>query len=86
MIADLAGAGVIDNGRASLQFLTGGWLAGSGSCKRLLGSYQTERQVFSISDTATTIMACPPALMNQERKLMNLLAQVACGGCRSRGR
>ena len=76
LIEDIAGAGVIDNARASLHFLPGGRLAGSGSCNRLLGSYTTDGQSLSLSDTATTMMACPPALMNQERKLLDMLALV----------
>ena len=76
VVENIADAGVIDNSRASLQFLPEGRLAGSGTCNRLLGSYQTEGQTLSFSNTGTTMMACPPALMNQERKLLDLLTQV----------
>ena len=76
VVENIADAGVIDNSRASLQFLPEGRLAGNGTCNRLLGSYQTEGQTLSFSNTGTTMMACPPALMNQERKLLDLLTQV----------
>lgn len=49
-------------------------LAGSGSW--LLGNYNTDGQTHIISNADTTMMACPPALMNQERKLLDLLTQV----------
>ena len=76
VIENIADGGVIDNSHATLLFLPEGRLAGSGTCNRLLGSYTTDGQTLSISDTGTTMMACPPALMNQERKLLDLLSQV----------
>ena len=76
VIENIAGGGVIDNSHATLLFLPEGRLAGSGTCNRLLGSYKTDGQALTISDTGTTMMACPSALMNQERKLLDLLAQV----------
>ncbi len=76
VIENIAGGGVIDNSQATLQFLPEGRLAGNATCNRLLGSYKTEGQTLGISNAGTTMMACPPALMNQERKLLDLLTQV----------
>ncbi|MGB4812015.1 MAG: serine hydrolase [Methylophilaceae bacterium] len=76
VIENIAGAGLIDNSQPTLQFLPEGRLAGSGSCNRILGSYKTEGKTLTISNAGSTMMACPPALMNQESKLLKLLNSV----------
>ena len=76
VIEDIASAGVIDNSHAALQFLPDGRLAGSTGCNRILGSYESNSTKLSLQLGGTTMMACPPALMNQEQKLLNLLAKV----------
>ncbi len=77
MIENIANAGVIDNSHAALQFLSDGRLAGSTGCNRMLGSYESDSTKLSIQPAGTTMMACPPALMNQEQKLLKLLPKVA---------
>lgn len=76
VIEDISGHGVIDNSHASLQFLAEEQLAGSGGCNRLLGSYAADGDKLSIKPAGTTMMACPEALMNQERTLLALLPQI----------
>ena len=80
VIEDIAKAGVIDNSHVALEFLPDGRLAGSTGCNRILGSYATDAAdaaKLTIQPAGTTMMACPPALMNQERKLLDLLPSVA---------
>ena len=77
VIEDIAGAGVIDNSHATLHFLPNGRLAGSATCNRILGSYETDAAQLRIQPAGTTMMMCPPALMNQERKLLDLLPAIA---------
>lgn len=76
VIEDMAGRGMIDDSHASLHFLDNGRLAGSGGCNRLIGSYLLNGDALSITQAGTTMMACPEALMNQERRLLELLPQV----------
>ena len=76
VIEDIAGTGVIDRSHATLQFLADGRLAGSATCNRILGSYESQGKQLSIKQVGTTMMACPEALMNQERKLLELLPTV----------
>ena len=76
IIEDIAGGGVIDNTQASLQFLADGRLAGSGTCNRIMGSYKMSGKKLSLGNLGSTMMMCPEALMNQERKLLNLLPTV----------
>ncbi|WP_347342243.1 META domain-containing protein [Lujinxingia litoralis] len=76
IVEDIAGEGVIDNSRATLHFLPEGRLAGRATCNRMMGTYQSEESQLTLSPAGTTMMACPEALMNQERKLMALLPKV----------
>ena len=76
LIENIACGGVIDKSHATLQFLPGGRLAGSASCNRIIGSYESEGTQLTIKPAGTTMMACPEALMNQERKLLDLLPAV----------
>ncbi len=75
-IENLDGGGVIDNSHATLQFLPGGRLAGSATCNRILGSYTRSGGKLTIKPAGTTMMACPPALIDQERKLLDLLPKI----------
>lgn len=77
LIEDIAGAGVIDNVPASLHFLPGGRLAGNASCNRIIGSYETDGADLEMTPVGTTQMLCPEALMNQERKLLDLLPLIS---------
>ena len=76
VIEDIGGRGVIDNSHAALEFLPDGRLAGSGGCNRLIGSYTQDADKLSIKPVGTTMMACPVALMEQERRLVELLPLV----------
>lgn len=75
-VVSIAGAGVIDHSPATLQFLPGGRLAGNASCNRIIGSFRLAGTQLSLQPAGTTMMACPEALMNQERKLLGLLPRV----------
>ncbi|MEO8122525.1 MAG: META domain-containing protein [Burkholderiales bacterium] len=76
LIEGIAGGGVIDNSHATLQFLNDGPLAGSATCNRVIGRYRSEGRQLSIGGLGTTMMACPEALMIQERELLDLLPAV----------
>jgi heat shock protein HslJ len=76
IIEDIAGGGVIDDSQPSLLFLADGQLAGSGSCNRIIGSYQLDDKQLTIKPAGTTMMMCPEALMNQENKLLKLLPTI----------
>lgn len=73
MIEDIGGKGVIDNSPASLLFLPDGRLAGNAGCNRLIASYQQDGQTLRLSPAGTTRMMCPPALMEQEQRLLEIL-------------
>ena len=75
-IENLDGRGIIDNSYATLLFLGDGRLAGSAMCNRIIGSYTSSGGNLKIAPVGTTMMACPEALMNQERKLLDMLPKV----------
>jgi len=75
-IEDIDSKGVIDNSAASLLFLPEGRLAGNVSCNRLVASYTDEAGALSIGNAGATSMLCPPALMEQEARLLATLATV----------
>lgn len=79
VVQDLAGIGMIDRSRITVEFLDEGRVAGRASCNRYTGSYQLTGEVLSFGQPATTKMACAPALMNQERKFLGLMAEVVDG-------
>ena len=73
IVEDIAGRGVVDDSMAVLQFLPDGSVAGSATCNRLLGTYTGASGDMTITLDGTTMMACPPALADQETRLMELL-------------
>ncbi|MFX0542666.1 META domain-containing protein [Roseovarius sp. S4756] len=69
--------GVIDRSPATLSFQPDGALAGNASCNRLVGEYTAgPGGAMELSPTATTRMACLPALMEQEQRLLALLPEI----------
>lgn len=75
-VEDIGGQGVVDNSPATLVFGSDGRLSGNASCNRLIASYTVKGDKITISPAGLTMMACPPALMDQERKLVGLLGAV----------
>ncbi|CBL46132.1 hypothetical protein HDN1F_25490 [gamma proteobacterium HdN1] len=76
VIEDIASRGIIDSSHATLLFGKEGQLSGSATCNRLIASYQATGNKLTINVGGLTMMACPPALMDQERRLLDLLQEV----------
>lgn len=77
VIENIAGRGVIDDARASLRFRQDGRLSGEGSCNRIIAGYTVDGSKLKISQAGLTMMACPPAVMDQERRFVDVLNTVA---------
>ena len=73
LLEDLAGSGVIDNIRATLSFPDASKVAGNGSCNRFSGPALIGGSAIKLGPLASTRMACPEAIMNQETKYLNAL-------------
>jgi heat shock protein HslJ/membrane-bound inhibitor of C-type lysozyme len=77
IVEDINGGGVIDNSRASLSFGEDGRVSGSSSCNRYSAEYALTGEGLTVSRAAATMMACAPALMDQEQKFFEVLNAVS---------
>ncbi|MFN3892904.1 MAG: META domain-containing protein [Beijerinckiaceae bacterium] len=71
---DIMGRGVVDRAQSTLQPLPDGRVAGSSGCNRFNGKGAVSHGKVEIGPLATTRMACPPALMDQETRYLKALA------------
>ncbi len=76
VVEDLAGRGIVGGSRATLAFDADGRISGRGSCNRYTATYALNGEGLAIAKPASTMMACAPALMQQEQLFLDLLAQV----------
>lgn len=76
VVEDVAGRGIVDDSRITLTFGFDGRLSGTGGCNRLIGNYVRQDTKLTISAPGMTMMACPPALMEQERRFADVLSGV----------
>ncbi len=76
VVADIDGKGTVDRSRATVTFGSDGRVSGTGSCNRFTGAYQLTGENLTIGETAGTMMACAPALMEQESRLLAILRDV----------
>ena len=76
VVEDIAGAGVIDGSRVTLVLMVDGQAGGSGGCNSYGGSYLLEGRTIRFEPLAATRMACAEALMEQEQRYFDMLAEV----------
>ncbi|MCU4653673.1 META domain-containing protein [Roseibacterium sp. SDUM158016] len=76
VVEDIEGMGVIDASRVTLLFDREGRVAGSGGCNRWFSSYELTGEGLSFGQAGSTMMACPDALMTQERRFFDALGRV----------
>ncbi|MBL37344.1 MAG: hypothetical protein CMP07_02935 [Xanthomonadales bacterium] len=76
VVEDLDGRGIIDSSRITLEFDSDGRVSGGASCNRFTAQYTLTGEALTIESAATTRMACPEALMNQERRFLEILEGV----------
>ncbi|OEY65728.1 META domain-containing protein [Marinobacter sp. X15-166B] len=77
VVEAIGGAGIIDSSRVTLNFLPEGRVAGRATCNQFMGTYAVGGEGLVIEQPATTLMACAPALMHQERRFLELLTRVS---------
>ncbi len=76
VVEDIGGRGIVDRSRVTLAFDGAGRVSGHASCNRFTASYTRDDDMLTIGPAAATRMACPPALMNQERAFLDALERV----------
>lgn len=75
ILEDMAGTGVIDTARSTLTLGADGKVTGQGACNRFGGPYELDGAALSVGPLMSTRMACPPVVMDQERRFLALLEQ-----------
>ena len=78
VVEDLDGGGIIDRSRVTLVFdAAERRIHGRASCNSYNGGFVLTGEGLSFGDVAATMMACPEALMNQERRFFRILGGVS---------
>ena len=72
-LEDLAGGGALDEAEITLAFVEDGQVEGTGGCNRFSGAYQRRGDTLSLGPLASTRMACPEAVMDQEIRFLGVL-------------
>jgi heat shock protein HslJ/uncharacterized lipoprotein YbaY len=76
VVEDINGKGVIDRSRATLNFGPDGRVSGRSSCNNYTAQYTLTGEGLTVSKAAGTMMACEPALMQQESLFLDVLQNV----------
>jgi len=74
---DIDGKGVIDNAQSTFSVSADGKVTGSSGCNRYFAQAEVEGDRIKIGKAGATMMACPEALMDQERKLFDALGKAS---------
>jgi putative lipoprotein len=74
---DIGGAGVLDDVQSTLTIAEDGTVSGRGGCNGFGGMATISGEKLSFGPLAGTLMACPEAVMDQERKFHDALAATA---------
>lgn len=72
----IEGAGVVDRSPARYQFDEDLRVTGNASCNSFTGAYQIVEGAIVVGNLASTRMMCPPALMEQEQRLLAAMQRV----------
>ena len=75
-VEDVMGGGVIDAAEVTIAFDGRGRVGGRSACNRYFGSYELTGEGVTFGQMAATQMACAPALMDLEHKMLDALGQV----------
>jgi putative lipoprotein len=72
---NIGGREVIDDAQTTITFEVEGRVAGSGGCNRYFGTVTIEEDGITFSNKlGSTMMACAPVLMDQERRFFDALS------------
>ena len=72
-LEDLLGGGIIDRSHVTLTLAEDGAAAGAGGCNRYFGTWTLKGDKLTFGKMGSTMMACAPALMEQEGKYLKAL-------------
>lgn len=72
---DIGGIGVVGRVQSTLTFAEPGKVAGSGGCNRFFGTVTKDSSSIEFGKMGSTMMACPPPLMEQEKRYLAALGE-----------
>lgn len=72
---DIGGTPVADGVKSTLGFVEPGRVAGRGGCNRFFGAVTITGQSMEFGKMGSTMMACPPPIMEHESRYMNALGE-----------
>lgn len=76
IVTEIAGKGLVDRSRATLNFGGDGRVYGRGSCNNYTAGYTLTGEALTVGKAAGTMMACDPAIMQQESLFLDVLRSV----------
>lgn len=77
IVESIDGDAVTGDSRPTITFDEQGQVAGLASCNRYFASYELTGKGLSIAGGASTMMACGPAVMKQERRFLDALDAIS---------
>lgn len=75
-VEDIVNEGIIDSSKVTINFNREGKIFGTSSCNNYNSSYEITGESLMFTPPVGTLKACPPAIMMQERKFLDLLVKV----------
>jgi heat shock protein HslJ len=72
-ISEIGSSAVLGSTAPTIAFLDDNAVAGSGSCNRFRGGFELTGETLTIEQLATTMMACPDQVMQQEQAVIRQL-------------
>ena len=72
---DIGGRGVVDRVRSTIALGADGRISGSGGCNRIAGSYSLAGETIGFGQMISSMMACAPAVGEQEQRFLRALAR-----------
>jgi heat shock protein HslJ len=72
-ITEIGSSAVMGSTAPTIAFLNDNAVAGSGSCNRFRGGFKLTGETLTIEQLATTMMACPDQVMQQEQAIIRQL-------------
>ncbi|RRH76421.1 META domain-containing protein [Falsigemmobacter faecalis] len=75
-VTRLAALSAIEGEAPSLSFGKDARVSGASGCNRYMGGYTQDGQSLTFTELAGTMMACPPARMELEQRMLGALGEV----------
>jgi len=75
-VTRLAALSAIEGDAPTISFGKDARVAGASGCNRYMGGYSQDGQALTFTELAGTMMACPPARMELEQRMLGALGDV----------